>query len=298
VRARHSLASAGVGLVALFALSAASCTSAKHPRSAADVAVAEAEWSQQVREQISDHWFPWDIVRVAKSAGPSAPQPTTVLRIAVPADGKAPSPQIMGSSGVPALDEAAVAAVAAALPLPAPPPERLSADGSLVFVLGFRVVTSEDASGPSVDQKKEPFAVITASLDSKDFGVADRADVQSTVASHRREVLTCRDRHRSETGAPADGEVMVEFVITESGSVRRPVVVKARGLTRPFEGCLLRTMSLWTFQRPAGGPVKVVFPFRFWPGQGVGAELEAGRRLPALRNTNQKDDAVMKDGLR
>lgn len=268
-----ALGCAALGFVILFALSPMSCVSAKHPRSAADVAAAEGAWSQQVCSQIRDYWNPWDVVQTAKSTEPSPARPTTVLRIAVQADGTAPRPQIVGSSGISALDDAAIRAVTAALPLPTPPPELLSGASSLPFVLGFRVVPNEDSNVAPLDQKQDPFAVITASLEDKTPGVADRSDVQRTVETYRRDVVTCLDRHRDDAGAQAIGEVMIEFVISKSGEVHHPVVLRTRGSTRSLEGCLVRRLSRWTFLKPTGGAVKVVFPFRFGAGQAAGADM-------------------------
>src|ERR1022692_52441 len=150
------------GLVSLFALSLVSCasSSAKHLRYAIDSAAAKREWSNGARDQIRDYWNPWDLVRAVRSAASAPGRPTTVLRIAVQPDGTAPPPEILHSSGISALDDLAVRAVTAALPLPMPPPELLSGASAVTFDLGFRVVGDENPNVPPVDDKHDPFPVI------------------------------------------------------------------------------------------------------------------------------------------
>jgi TonB family protein len=277
LRAESMLGATKLGLASLFALSLVSCasSSATHPRYAIDSAAAKREWSKGACAQIRDYWNPWELVRAVRSAEPSPGWPTTVLRIAVQPDGTAPPPEILRSSGISALDDSAVRAVTAALPLPMPPAELLSGASPVTFDLGFRVVGDEDPNIPPVDDKHDPFPVITAGSEYKTLGVVDPLDVQRTVETYRRDVMTCLDRQRT-AGFDAIGEVTIEFVIAETGSVYRPIVLKTGGLTRSLEGCLLRTMSHWTFRRPTGGAVKVVFPFRFSGGQAVGADIRSG----------------------
>jgi TonB family protein len=279
MKAEPKLGRATVALVALFAVGGASCaSSAARPRSAAETAAAEREWSTRARAQIRDHWNPWDVVRTAGPAGASG-RPTTVLRIAVKPDGTAPRPEVVRSSGIPVLDEAAVRAVEAAVPLPAPPPELASSAGAVALELGFRVVGNEDTNVPADGDKRDSFAVIAANCEYKTPGVVEPTDVQKTVETYRRDVMTCLDGQR-DTGLEAIGEVAVEFVITEAGNVFRPVVLKTRGLSRSFEGCLLNTMSRWAFAKPAGGAVKVVFPFRFEGGRAIGADFRSSAVNP------------------
>jgi len=263
-------------------LSALSCasSSATHPPSPAEAAAAKQEWSRQARGQIRNYWNPWDVVRTVKTPGSSAWRATTVLRLAVQADGTAPRPEIVGSSGVPALDDEAVRAVAAALPLPAPPRELLGAASSTPFVLGLRVVRNEPPSSAPVDDDREPFAVILARIDDGARGAVDPLDVQRTVESetYRRDVSNCLSRQRDVGLEESVGEVTIEFVITEAGGVDHPIVAKTRGLSRSMEGCLVSAISLWTFRKPTGGAAKVMFPFRFGGGQAVGATPEAGMK--------------------
>jgi TonB family protein len=263
-----------LGWAALVALSSISCSpsSAIHPRSAADVAAAQRDWSSRVRLQIRDYWNPWAVSSTLRSTEWSRGRPTAILRVAVKSDGTAARPDLLTSSGIPALDDTAVRAVAAALPLPSPPPELLNGAGLAAVEVGFQVVHGEDASGTPVDDQPDPSTTITAACGYSTSGAIDPLDVQRTVESYRREVVDCLERHHNEAESPI-GEVTIAFVIAESGSVRHPVVLNARGLTRPLEGCVLRAMSAWTFPKPKGGAVKVVFPFRFWGGQAGGQDF-------------------------
>ena len=265
------------GLVRLFALSLASCasSSATNPRFPIDSAAAKREWSNQARDQIRDYWNPWDLVRAVRLAESLPGRPTTVLRIAVQPDGTAPPPEILRRSGISALDDLAVRAVTAALPLPMPPSELLSGASLVTFDLGFQAVGDENPNVSPVDDKHDPFPVITANCEYKTLGVVDPLDVQRTVETYRREVTTCLERQPG-SGSQAIGDVAIEFVIAEAGTVYRPIVLKTGGLTRSLEGCLLRTMSHWTFRKPTGGAVKVVFPFRFLGGQAVGSDIRSG----------------------
>jgi TonB family protein len=201
-----------------------------------------------------------------------------VLRIAVQADGTAPRPEIVGSAGVPPLDEEALRAVAAALPLPPPPRELLGGASSAPFVLGLRVVRNEAPSAG--DEQQEPFAVIAARIDDGARGTIDPLDVQRTVESEstRRDVSNCLSRQRDVGAEESVGEVTLEFVITESGSVNHPIVAKTRNLSRSLEGCLVSAISLWTFRKPTGGAAKVMFPFRFGGGAAVGATPDSGMK--------------------
>jgi TonB family protein len=274
MRVESMLGTTKFGLVSLFALSLVSCasSSATHPRYAIDSAAAKLEWSNRARDQIRDYWNPWDLVRAVRLAESLPGRPTTVLRIAVHPDGTAPPPEILRRSGISALDDLAVSAVTAALPLPMPPPELSNGASPVTFDLGFRVVGDETSNVPPMDDTHHPFPVITANCEYKTPGVVDPLDVQRTVETYRREVTTCLDRQRV-AGFEPIGEVTIEFVIAEAGSVYRPIVLKTGSLTRPLEGCLLRTMSNWTFRKPTGGAVKVVFPFRFLGGQVGGADF-------------------------
>jgi TonB family protein len=269
-------------LVAVLALSAGvSCAPSKaHSRTAGEVAAAERQWSGQVQVQIRDYWNPWDAGAALTSKEPPSRRATTVLRIAIKSDGTADRPEILISSGISALDEAAIRAVAAAVPLPTPPEELSTGAGLVAVDLGFRVVGKEDPQVPSVDDKPDSFAVIAANRDYKTPGTVDPRDVQRTVETYRREAMTCLDTYRDRQMNPI-GEVTVEFVITESGAVYRPIVLATRGLTRPLEGCLLRQMSHWMFSKPNGGAVKVAFPFRFWGGQAFRGDVQNGRIPPS-----------------
>jgi TonB family protein len=268
-----------LGLLSLLALGPTSCAST-HPRTGAELAAAKLEWSSQVRAQIRYYWNPWDVVRTVTAPIDSAAwRATTVLRIAVQTDGTAPQPEIVGSSGVAALDEEAVRAVAAALPLPAPPSELASGASPVPLVLGFRVVRNEDPKVAPGDDVHDPFAVITAGLESRTAGVVDPLDIQRTVETYRQDVSMCLGRQR-DTGFEAIGEVAIEWVITETGSVQHPVVVKTRGLNRSLEGCLVQAISLWSFRKPTGGPAKVMFPFRFGGGLAAGADFRSEQAAP------------------
>jgi TonB family protein len=273
-----------LGLVTLFALSATSCasSSATHP-SAVDSAAAERDWSSRVRAQVRDYWNPWDVVKAPRSTDSPPRRPTTVLRLAVQRDGTAPRPEILRSSGISALDDAAVRAIAAALPLPTPPPELSRGASSIPFDLGFRVVFDADPAVPPEvppeDDKRDPFAVISANCEYKTPGTVNPSDIQRTVEAYQRDVVSCLNRQRIEGIVDSFGTVTVEFVIAESGNVFHPVVVKTYGLTRSLEGCLLKAMYQWTFPKPTGGAVKVAFPFRFGAERASGADVRA-RDLP------------------
>jgi TonB family protein len=268
----HTTRFSPLSLLALTLVSCAS-SSATHPRSAADQVAAEREWAGRARDQIRDYWNPWDVVRTVKQAESPPGWPTTVLRIAVRPDGTASRPEVIRSSGVPALDDLAVKAVTSASPLP-PPPDNSSGAGVVAFDLGFRVVGAE-AANSLADDTHDAFPIISAACEEKPLGVADPLDVQKTIESYRRDVTICLDEQRG-IGVEAVGEVTVEFVISDAGNVHRPVVLKTGGLTRSLERCLLRTMSRWTFHKPAGGAVKVAFPFHFLEGQAAGADVRRG----------------------
>ena len=265
-----------VGLFSLCALISGSCASASatHPPSSIDRESARREWSNRVRDQIRDYWTPWDVIRAGGATELSPAVRMTVLRIAVQPDGTALRPEITASSGLPALDEAAVKAVTTAVPLP-PPPDILSGSEPATFDLGFRVAPGESSTGPAADDAHEPFPVMTANGEYRTTGAVDPLDVQRTVETYRRDVGACVDEQRS-ARLDVVGEVTIEFVITEAGSVSRPVVFKTGGLSRSLERCLLRTMTRWTFRKPTGGAVKVLFPFRFLEGQASGADVRSG----------------------
>jgi TonB family protein len=280
-----TLGGATLGLVALLALGATSCasSSATHP-SAVDPAAAAREWSSRVRAQVRDYWNPWDVVKAARPTDSPPAPPTTVLRLAIKRDGTALQPEVLRSSGVSAVDDAAVRAIAAALPLPAPPPELLKGASSVPFDLGFRVVLDADPAVPPEDDEHDPVAIISANCEYKTPGTINPSEIQRTVEAYKRDMVTCLDRQRIDGVVDLFGTVTVEFVIAESGNVSHPVVVKTDGgLTRPLEGCLVKAMYRWTFPKPTGGTVKVVFPFHFGAGKASGADVRArqgGQDLP------------------
>ncbi|HXI55941.1 MAG TPA: TonB family protein, partial [Polyangia bacterium] len=225
---------------------------------------AELTWSREVRVQIRDHWNPWAVIETEDFSRIAPPFPTTVLHMVVRPNGDVMSVGIQRSSGMPDLDAAAVTAVGASLPLPRPPDGLLAAAGVVPFNLAFRVYREQDPAHPAEDEKHDPFPVIFAAPERQAAGSLEKSAISGVIDTHLGDLRSCQEQQKPR--APAlDGELRVRFVIAQSGDLKNPVVLEARGLTRSLEGCVLKAMARWRFPKPAGGIVKVTYPFRFVP---------------------------------
>ncbi len=61
------------------------------------------------------------------------------------------------------------------------------------------------------------------------------------------------------------GEITVAFVILPNGSVGSAEIRQSTVKWPPLEDAVLKRMKHWTFPPTRGGPVRVVFPFKFLP---------------------------------
>lgn len=81
-------------------------------------------WPSRVNDAIARHKrYPPSLREAARAAGRPLPPGRVVLRFAIDRDGRVVSLSVKSGSGVPELDEAALAMVRRAAPLPPPPPE-------------------------------------------------------------------------------------------------------------------------------------------------------------------------------
>jgi TonB family protein len=105
-------------------------------------------------------WNPYDVIENPSFQSTNPPRPTTVLAMRIGPDGRVSDLRILRPSGIPILDERALAAVRATAPLPPPPLALRDASGMVAFDLGFRVYRTTDKGDPREDEKQDNFAVI------------------------------------------------------------------------------------------------------------------------------------------
>ena len=97
-------------------------------------ASALALFMRQVEASISRHWFPQSVyTRVDPGGTIQGVERRTAMRVRVRADGSLERLDVESSSGVPALDEEAMAAFHRAKPFPRPPALALDSKGGLTF---------------------------------------------------------------------------------------------------------------------------------------------------------------------
>lgn len=65
--------------------------------------------------------------------------------------------------------------------------------------------------------------------------------------------------------AAASGRVAVRFVVDADGYVRKSKVRDVDGLDASVGECVAGQILGMEFPRPVGGPVTVIYPFRFAP---------------------------------
>jgi TonB family protein len=238
---------------------------------------AEATWSRLLREQVLAHWNPRPTIEAPRFASWLGPRPTTVLHMRIEKDGRARDVKVRVGSGIPTLDDAAVAAISAAQPLPAPPGELLDGTGVVAFDLGFRTYRTEDRLSPAEDEKHDSFAVIFAGPDVEPKGTLEPAQVYAAIESHRGEVDRCYAEQLA-IDPQLKGSVKLGVVLGRSGELTAATVSESSGLNRALEACLIDAMHKWTFPSPRGGIVRVQVPFTFPAGTANGGT--AGPRVP------------------
>lgn len=97
-------------------------------------ASALALFMRQIETAIARHWFPQSVyTRVDPGGSIKGVERRTAMKVRVRADGSLERLDIESSSGVPALDEEAMAAFHRAKPFPRPPGVALDAQGGLTF---------------------------------------------------------------------------------------------------------------------------------------------------------------------
>jgi TonB family protein len=101
----------------------------------------------QVQGRVREHWSPKEVYhRVDPTLRAlTAQERRTELQLRVRSDGGLESARVAASSGMPELDEEALAACQRAQPFAHPPPEVLDADGRLAFTFGFELDMAEAA---------------------------------------------------------------------------------------------------------------------------------------------------------
>jgi TonB family protein len=100
-----------------------------------------------VQGRVRDNWRPQEVYRLADPSlrGLSEHRRRTELQVSVGHDGRLESARVATSSGMPELDEEALAACQRAQPFSRPPPEVLDASGRLTFNFGFELDMAEAA---------------------------------------------------------------------------------------------------------------------------------------------------------
>jgi TonB family protein len=95
-----------------------------------------ASFFNRVKKQVFDQWKPED---VARRNDPTYGQGhrLTILRVHLDSNGVLLSASVDQTSGVPALDDAALAALRKAQPFPSPPRGLVNTDGEIRFRFGF-----------------------------------------------------------------------------------------------------------------------------------------------------------------
>ena len=223
----------------------------------------EDSWSRALRRRVLSRWDPFDVAYKTSFQSAAPPRPTTVLAMRVEIDGSVSNLVVARSSGFPALDEQAIAAVRAATPLPPPPVSLRDSSGGVPFELGLRVYRKGDRANPAEDEKLDPFPVIYAAP-RRGPGTLFKDEINVVMAFHDHEMRAC---YGKEKDAP-EGNLVLRFIVQIDGSVSDGAILKSKGLPRSLEDCLLAALTTWRFPRPVGGSIDVNCPLVFPPNDG------------------------------
>ncbi len=97
-------------------------------------------------------------------------------------------------------------------------------------------------------------------------GSLDKNIIRRVIRRHLAEVRFCYVSKGLATNQNLSGQVQVQFIISQTGSVTSVGVISS-SLNHPAtEACIQRSIRRWKFPRPEGGIVVVKYPFNFKPG--------------------------------
>lgn len=105
----------------------------------------------------------------------------------------------------------------------------------------------------------EPELTTTAELP----GTLDRAAIREVVRGNVNQVRFCYEQALSNDVPAPSGQVVVSFVIGESGAVESAEIASSTLGSASVESCIVARVSGWTFSAPSGGRVGVRYPFVF-----------------------------------
>ena len=139
--------------------------------------------------------------------------------------------------------------------------ERARAVGVAECAFATEIWTPSEASTVDGDASAlaEPELSTTAELP----GTLARESIREVVRRNWNQVRFCYEQTLSADVPARSGQVVVSFVIGESGAVESAEIASSTLGSATVESCIVARVSGWTFSAPRGGRVVVRYPFVF-----------------------------------
>ncbi len=97
-------------------------------------------------------------------------------------------------------------------------------------------------------------------------GTLDANIIRRVIRRHLAEIRFCYVSEGLATNQKLQGQVQVQFIISQTGTVTSVAVTSSTLNHSRTEQCIQRSIRRWRFPRPEGGIVVVNYPFNFRPG--------------------------------
>jgi TonB family protein len=119
--------------------------------------------------------------------------------------------------------------------------------------------TEASAVGGDASALAEPELTTTAELP----GTLARESIREVVRRNLNQVRFCYEQALSADVPAPSGQVVVSFIVGESGAVESAEIASSTLGSATVESCIVARVSGWTFSAPSGGRVGVRYPFVF-----------------------------------
>lgn len=94
-------------------------------------------------------------------------------------------------------------------------------------------------------------------------GNLDRSMVDRVIKRHRAQLQHCYASKRSKKRPSVQGQIAIQFIIGQAGSVTSVAVTSSTLEDRDVEHCIQRAVRRWNFPSPEGGIVVANYTFEF-----------------------------------
>ncbi len=94
-------------------------------------------------------------------------------------------------------------------------------------------------------------------------GNLDRSMVDRVIKRHRAQLQHCYFSKRSQKRSSTQGQIAIQFIISQAGSVTSVAVTSSTLKDSNIEQCIQRAVRRWNFPSPKGGIVVANYIFEF-----------------------------------